>query len=75
VAGAYFAGNMAAIFRIDCARNFRNIPDYDLHDRVILLAALGSELDRIQPKDLSPHVAVANGHHAAVPFTNAFAAD
>ena len=73
--GARTAGKLEAIFRTDCARNFRNIPDYDLHDRVILRAASGGELDGIQQEDLSPHVNSANGDDASVPFADAFAAD
>ena len=73
--GAYSARKLEAIFRVDCARNFRNIPDYDLHDRFILRVASGGELDGIQPKDLSPHVNSADGDDAAFPFADAFAAD
>ena len=73
--GPRSSGKLEAIFRTDCARNLRNIPDYDLHDRVILFAASGGELDGIQQKDLSPHVIAANSDDAAVPFADAFTAD
>ena len=54
---------------------FRRVPDYDLHDRVILFAASGGELDGIQPEDLSPHVDFADGDDAAVPFADDVTAD
>ena len=75
VDGAHSSGKLAAIFRPDRARNFRNISDYDLHDRFILRVAFGGELDGVQQEDLSTNVATANGDHAAVPLADAFAAD
>ena len=44
---SHYARKLEAFFGADCARDIRNIPDYDLFHRVILFSALGGKSDGI----------------------------